>query len=146
MRHRVDPEPRRVALANAAIEQIDASGNFRKQGRALHRDLEPCHFRVAQINDNAGAVGSLDPGFPQGVTQTNRARFAGQIVRDALFRHGLKPRVRSLCFDPLNLSVTLFPRKGSGPFGSCATALSVSQNENGPVPERSRAVNQTARM
>jgi hypothetical protein len=52
-------------------------------------NLEPCHFRVAQINDNAGAVGSLDPGFPQGVTQTNRARFAGQIVRDALFRHGL---------------------------------------------------------
>jgi hypothetical protein len=63
-------------------------------------NLEPCHFGVAQIDDNAGAVG-LDPGFPQGVTQTNRARFAGQIVRDALFRHDLKTSGSIAAFRPV---------------------------------------------
>ena len=58
----VDPQPRRFALADAAIEQIDLFGDLRKQRiERLVEDFEPRHFGVAQIDDDAGAIGGLDP-------------------------------------------------------------------------------------
>ena len=71
----VDPQPRRFALADAAIEQVDLIGNLREQRiERLVEDFEPRHFGVAQVDDDAGAIGGLDPRLPQRVAQPHRAR------------------------------------------------------------------------
>ena len=81
----VDPQPRRFALADAAIEQIDLFGNLREQGiERLVQDFEPGHFGVAQIDDDAGAIGGLDPRLPQRIAQANRTRFAGGLASGIL--------------------------------------------------------------
>ena len=78
MGHHVDPQPRRLALADAAIEQIDLFGDLRKQRiERLVEDFEPRDFGVAQIDDDAGAIGGLDPRLPQRIAQPHRARIDG---------------------------------------------------------------------
>ena len=78
VRDDVDPQPRRLALADAAIEQVDLFGHLREQRieRLVH-DLEPRHFGVAQFDDDAGAIGGLDPRLAQRVAQPRRLRFGG---------------------------------------------------------------------
>ena len=102
MRDRIDPQPRRVALADAAIEQIYASRNFLEQRiERFIENLKPGDFSVAQVDNDAGAIRGFNPGLAQGVAQTNRARFAGQIVGGALFRHDLKTSGSIALFRPL---------------------------------------------
>ena len=61
MRHRIDPQPRRLITADAAIEQIDLRRHLREYGvERLAKKFEPRHFSVAQIDDNAGTFGGLD--------------------------------------------------------------------------------------
>ena len=80
MRDHVDPQPRRFALADAAIEQIDLLGDLREQRiERLVENFEPRHFGVAQVDDDAGAVGGLDPRLPQRIAQPRRSRVAGGI-------------------------------------------------------------------
>src|SRR5229473_7499878 len=62
MRNHVDPKPRRVALADAAIEQIDLFRNLREQRvERLVQNFEPGHLGVTQVDDDAGAIGGLCP-------------------------------------------------------------------------------------
>ena len=62
----VDPQPRRLALADAAIEQIDLFRNLREQRiERLVENFQPGHFGIAQVDDDAGAIGGLDPRLPQ---------------------------------------------------------------------------------
>ncbi|MGY4298093.1 hypothetical protein ACVWXN_006188 [Bradyrhizobium sp. i1.4.4] len=74
----IDPESGRIALADAAIEQVDLVGHLREQGiERVIEDLQPRHLRVAQIDDHTGPVGGLDPCAQQRVAQPHRARLAG---------------------------------------------------------------------
>ena len=57
----VDPQPRRVAAAQAAVEQIDLRRNFGEQRiERFVQQFEARHLGVAQIDDDAGALGRLD--------------------------------------------------------------------------------------
>src|SRR5258708_7819886 len=77
----VDPQPRRVALADAPIEQIDLFRDFLEQRiQRLAQNFKPRHFGVTQIDDDAGAVGSLDPRLAERVAQANGARIADGIT------------------------------------------------------------------
>ena len=97
----VDPQPRRLALADAAIEQVDTIGNLRKQRiERLVQNLQPRHFGITQIDDDAGAIGGLDPRLPQRVAQPHRSHFAAaslpvfcasDIAVSALVLMGLRP-------------------------------------------------------
>ena len=81
----VDPQPRRIALADAAIEQIDLGRDLREQRiERLVENLQPRHLGVAQVDDDAGAVGGLDPRLPQRIAQPDRARLAGGMVSGIL--------------------------------------------------------------
>ena len=81
----VDPQPRRVALADAAIEQIDLFRNLREQRvERLVQDFEPRHLGVTQVDDDPGAVGGLDPRLPQRIAQPHRTRIAGSIAPGVL--------------------------------------------------------------
>jgi hypothetical protein len=71
--HRIDPEPGRLALANAAIEQIDLFRHLREQAiERLVEDLEARHFRVAQVDHDAGAIGGLDSRLAERIAQADR--------------------------------------------------------------------------
>ena len=73
VRHHVDPQPRRVALADAAIEQIDLVGDLPEQRiERLAENLEPRHLGIAQIDHDAGAIRGLDPRLAQRVAQPHR--------------------------------------------------------------------------
>jgi hypothetical protein len=81
----IDPQPRRFALADTAIEQIDLLRNLREQRvERFIQNLKPCHFGVTQIDDNAGAIGGLDARLPQRIAQPDRARFASGIASGIL--------------------------------------------------------------
>ena len=81
MRDHVDPQPRRLALADAAIEQVDLLGHLREQRiERLVEDLEPRDLGIAQFDDDAGAVGGLDPRLAQRVAQPRRSRLAGLVA------------------------------------------------------------------
>ena len=55
---------------DAAVEQVDVRGDFREQRvERVVEEFEPRHFGVAQIDDNAGALGRLDARLAQGVLQ-----------------------------------------------------------------------------
>ena len=74
MRDHVDPQPRRLALADAAVEQIDIVRHLRKQRiERLVQDLEPGDLGVAEIDDDAGAIGRLDPRLAQRIAQPRRS-------------------------------------------------------------------------
>ena len=80
MRHHVDPQPRRIALADAAVEQVDLRGDLRKQRiERLAENFQPGHFGVAQIDHDAGAVGRLDPRLAQRIAQPDRRRLAQRL-------------------------------------------------------------------
>ena len=42
----------------------------------LVQDFQPGHFRIAQVDDDAGAIGSLDPRLPERIAQPHRTRIA----------------------------------------------------------------------
>ena len=57
------------------------AGTCGEQGieRLVH-DLEPGDLGVAQFDDDAGAIGGLDPGLPERVAQPRRSRVAGFLA------------------------------------------------------------------
>ena len=70
VRDRVDPQPRGVAPADAAVEQVDVVRQFREQRvERLVQELEPRHLGVVQVDHDAGALGLFDPRLAQGVLQ-----------------------------------------------------------------------------
>src|SRR6185312_2701284 len=106
MRNHVDPQSRRLALADAAIEQLDLLGHLRKQGiERVVQDFEPRHFRVAQVDDNTGAIGRLDPRLVKRVAQANRSRLARRIAASH-WRLGHRNRLTSSNSGSFNLSAT----------------------------------------
>ena len=81
MRHHIDPQPRRIALADAAIEQVDLVRHLGKQRvQRLVQNFEPGHFSIAQIDDDAGAIRGLDPRLAQGIAQPNGTRFTDRLA------------------------------------------------------------------
>ena len=81
MRDHVDPQPRRIALADAAIEQIDLIRHLREQRvERLVQDFEPRHFGVAQIDHDAGAIGGLDPRLAQRIAQPDRTHRTDRLA------------------------------------------------------------------
>ena len=70
MRDGVEPQARRVAARDAAIEQLDAIGNLGKHRLDLVvEQFEPGDLGVAQVDDHVGALGRRDARLTQGVTQ-----------------------------------------------------------------------------
>ena len=77
MRDGVDPQPRRIAPADAAVEQVDLRRHFVKQRiERLVEQFEPRQLGVAQIDDDARLLGDLDAGLADGLLQARRARRA----------------------------------------------------------------------
>ena len=77
----VDPEPRRFTLADAAIEQIDLLRHLRKQGiERLVQNLQTRYFRIAQFDDDTGAIGGLDPGLAERIAQPRRSHLAHSVT------------------------------------------------------------------
>ena len=57
----IDPQPRGVAAAYAAVEQLDLRRDVGKQRiKRLVQEFEPRDLGVAQIDDDAGTLGRLD--------------------------------------------------------------------------------------
>jgi hypothetical protein len=53
-RDSVEPQPRRIALADAAVEQIDIRRCFIEQRiKRLVEQLKPRHLRITEIHDHA---------------------------------------------------------------------------------------------
>ncbi len=99
MRHRVDPQPRRLAATDAAIEQIDVGRNFREQRiERLVQQLEPRHFGVAQVDDNAGALGGLDARLVHRLVAAATAarRLCRRVGFPLTTPHGPYPSLKSL--------------------------------------------------
>jgi hypothetical protein len=46
----------------------------------LVQNFEPGHFRVTQVDDDTGAICSLDPRLPQGIAQTKWTGIADGIA------------------------------------------------------------------
>src|SRR6185437_4063480 len=81
MRNHVEPEPRRLTIADATLEQVDIVGHLRKQRiELLVQDFEPGDLGVTEIDDHAGAIGGLDPRLVKRITQANRTRLARGIA------------------------------------------------------------------
>ena len=80
VRDDVNPQPRRFALADAAIEQVDLFRHLREQRiERLVQDFQPGDLGIPQFDDDAGAIGSLDPRLAQGVAQPHWTHVAGLI-------------------------------------------------------------------
>ena len=81
----IDPQPGRFALADATVEQIDAVRNLRKQRiQRFAQNFEPGDFRIAQVDDDAGTIGSLDARLAERIAQSRRARFVSCFASDIL--------------------------------------------------------------
>ena len=73
MRDHVDPQPRLVATADAAVEQVDVRRDFGEQ--RIERFVEQFKARklgVAQFDDDAGAFRGLDPRLPDRLLERAR--------------------------------------------------------------------------
>jgi hypothetical protein len=80
MRHHINPQPRRIALADAAIEQVDPIRHLREQRvERLVQNFEPGDFSIAQIDDDTGAIRGLDPRLAQGIAQPDGTRFTDRL-------------------------------------------------------------------
>ena len=78
----VDPQPRLVAMADAAIEQFDVHRNFGEQRiERLVEHLKTRQLGVAQFDDDAGALRGLDPRLPDRLLQRGRLGLVRQPRR-----------------------------------------------------------------
>src|SRR4029077_19821077 len=107
MRHHVDPQPRRLAIADAALEQVDSVRYLRKQGieRFVHY-FEPGDLGIAEIDDHAGAIGGLDPRLVKRIAQANRTRLACGIIWSCSWRLGHRTALTPYHSGPINLAAT----------------------------------------
>ena len=75
--YHVDPQPRRLALADAAIEQIDGIGNLCEQRiESLVQNFEPGDFGIAQVDHHTGTIGRFDPRLSERIAQPHRTCIA----------------------------------------------------------------------
>ena len=73
VRHHIDPKPRLVATADAAVEQIDVRRDFGEQRiERLVEQFEPRQLGVAQIDHHIGALRGLDPRLPHRLLECSR--------------------------------------------------------------------------
>jgi len=73
----IDPQPRRLAAADAAIEQIDLFGDFLEQRvERLVQKLEPGDLGVVEVDDDGAALGLIHARLAQRVPQPLRRLFA----------------------------------------------------------------------
>ena len=73
MRHRVDPQPRRLAPADAAIEQVDLARDLVEYGiERLVQQLEAGDLGIVQVDDDGGALGVIDARLAQRIAQALR--------------------------------------------------------------------------
>ena len=85
MRDGVEPKPRRIAPADAAVEQVDVRRRFVEQRiERIVEQFEPRHLGVAEIDDHARLFGDLDAGFADSVLQDARLRVSGAFACAAL--------------------------------------------------------------
>ena len=69
----VDPQPRRVTPADAAVEQVDVGRDFGEHRiERLVEQFEAGNVGVAQIDDDAGALGCFDARLAHGFLQRLR--------------------------------------------------------------------------
>ena len=62
----VDPQPRRLAARQAAIEKLDLHGNLGEDRvQRFIQDVKPRELRVVQVQHHAGAIRSFDPRRPK---------------------------------------------------------------------------------
>ncbi len=88
----VDPQPRRLAPADAAIEQIDLFGNFLEQRvERLVQEFEPGDLGVVQIDDDAAALGLIDARLAQRFLEPLRGGSLGRSAVSASLR--LRPHM-----------------------------------------------------
>ena len=82
MRDRVDPQPRRLAPADAAVEHIDLGRHFLEDRiQRLVQQFKSRDLGVVQIDHHAGAFGLIDPRLAQRILQP-----AGRLRRLGLGR------------------------------------------------------------
>ncbi len=56
-------------------------GNLREQRiERLVENFEPRHLGIAQVDDDAGAIGGLDPRLAQRIAQPHRTRLADGVA------------------------------------------------------------------
>ena len=73
MRDHIDPQPRRLAARDAAIELLEVARNFRvKRIERFVEEFEPRDFRIVQFDDNGAAFGGFDARLPHGLAQARR--------------------------------------------------------------------------
>ena len=66
----VDPQPRHVAFAHAAVEQFDVLGDVLEHRiERLVEQFEPRHLGVAQVDHHGRALGRLDARLAHGVLE-----------------------------------------------------------------------------
>jgi hypothetical protein len=83
--HHVDPQPWRLTLADAAIEQVDGIGDLREQRvEGVVENFKPRNLGIAQVDDDAGAIGGLDPRAPQRVPQPHRTPITDRLATGIL--------------------------------------------------------------
>jgi hypothetical protein len=83
MGHHVDPQARRIAPADAALEQLDVVRDICEQRiERFVEQFEPRQFGVAQVDHNGIALGALDAGLAHRLPQPGRIPLLG-------LRHGL---------------------------------------------------------
>ena len=81
----VDPQPRRVAGDDAAIEQVDFGWNVSEDAvERLVEQFEPGDLGIAQVDDDPGALGQIDARLPQGFLEPR----AGRAPRLGRLFHG----------------------------------------------------------
>src|SRR5262249_42645151 len=70
MRYHVNPQPWHVTFAHTAIEQFDVVRNFPEQRiKCVVEQFEASNIRVAQIDDDTGALSRFNARFTHGVLE-----------------------------------------------------------------------------
>ena len=91
MRDHVDPQPRLVATADAAVEQIDVRRDFGEQRiERLVEHLKTRKFGVAQFDNDAGTLRGFDARLPDRLLERSRLDL-GTGFRDGFLR--LRPHM-----------------------------------------------------
>jgi hypothetical protein len=90
----IDPQPPRLAAADAAIEQIDLFGDFLEQRvERLVQELKAGDLGVVQVDDSGAALGLVHARLAQRVTQPLWRLLARPLGRSASASLRLRPHM-----------------------------------------------------
>jgi len=85
MRDHVDPQPRHIAARNTSVKQFDVGRHLvENRIERLVENFEPSKLRIAQVDDDTGAVGGLDSCLPKRIAQADRTLLAGAAISGGL--------------------------------------------------------------